>query len=62
MFEMWSWRRTQEVSWTDRARNEVLLVVKKGRIILPPLDKRKANWIGYTLPRNCGLKHIIEGK
>ena len=22
----------------------------------------KANWIGHILPRNCHLKHIIEGK
>jgi hypothetical protein len=24
--------------------------------------RRKANWIGYTLRRNCLLKHIVEGK
>jgi len=23
---------------------------------------RKANWIGHILPRNCLLKHVIEGK
>ena len=24
--------------------------------------RRKANWIGYILHRNCLLKHVIEGK
>jgi hypothetical protein len=25
-------------------------------------DRRKANWIGHILRRNCLLKHVIEGK
>jgi hypothetical protein len=29
----------------------------------PTYDKkRKANWIGHILRRNCLLKHVIEGK
>jgi uncharacterized protein YgiM (DUF1202 family) len=24
--------------------------------------RRKANWIGHVLHRNCALKHRIEGK
>jgi hypothetical protein len=24
--------------------------------------RRKANWIGHILRRNCLLKHVIEGK
>ena len=24
--------------------------------------RRKANWIGHILCRNCLLKHVIEGK
>ena len=24
--------------------------------------KRKANWIGHILPRNCLLQRVIEGK
>jgi hypothetical protein len=26
------------------------------------IKRRKANWIGHTLRRNCLLKHVIEGK
>jgi len=26
------------------------------------LKRRKVNWIGHILLRNCLLKHVIEGK
>jgi hypothetical protein len=52
-----------EISWTDRVRNkEVLLRVSEERNILREIRKRKANWIGHILRRNCLLKQIIEGK
>jgi coproporphyrinogen III oxidase len=61
-FEMWCWRRT-EISWTDRVRNEeVLQRVKEERNIVHTVKRRKANWIGHILRRNCLLKHVIEGK
>jgi hypothetical protein len=35
----------------------------KSRIaILHEIRKRKANWIGHILRRNCLLKQVIEGK
>ena len=62
-FEMWCWRRMEEISWTDHVRNEeVLLRVNEQRNILHEIRKRKANWIGYILRRNCLLKLVIEGK
>jgi len=62
-FEMWCWRRLEKISWTDHVRNEaVLLRVNEQRNILLEIIKRKANWIGYILCRNCLLKQIIEGK
>ena len=30
--------------------------------ILHEIRKRKANWIGHILRRNCLLKRVIEGK
>jgi hypothetical protein len=30
--------------------------------ILHEIRKRKANWIGHILHRNCLLKQVIEGK
>jgi hypothetical protein len=48
-FEMWSWRRMENI-WTDHGRNEeVLLRVKDQRNILHEISKRKANWIGHIL-------------
>ena len=62
-FEMWWWRRMEKISWTDRVRNEeVLLRVKEQRNILHEICKRKANWIGHIFHRNCPLQRVIEGK
>jgi len=41
---------------------EVLLRVKEQRNILHEISKRKANWIGHILRRNCLLQQVIEGK
>ena len=41
---------------------EVLLRVKEQRNILHEIIKRKANWIGHILRRNCLLRWVIEGK
>jgi hypothetical protein len=40
---------------------EVLLRVKEQRNILQTMERRKGNWIGHILRRNCLLKHISEG-
>jgi len=53
----------EKISWTDHVRYEgVLLRVKEQRNILHEISKRKANWIGHILRRNCLLKQVIEGK
>jgi len=41
---------------------EVLLRVKEQRNILHEIRKRKANWIGHILRRNCLLQRVIGGK
>ena len=41
---------------------EVLLRVNEQRNILHEIRKRKANWIGHILCRNCLLQGVIEGK
>ena len=40
----------------------MLLRVDEQRNILHEIRKRKANWIGHILRRNCLLKQVIEGK
>ena len=53
----------EKISWTDHVRNEeVLLRVNEQRNILHEIRKRKANWIGHILCRNCLPKEVIQGK
>ena len=53
----------EKISWTDHVRyEEVLLRVNDERNILHEIRKRKANWIGHILCRNCLLKQVIGGK
>ena len=40
----------------------MLLRDNKQRNILHEIRKRKANWIGHILRKNCLLKQVIEGK
>jgi hypothetical protein len=62
-FEMWCWRRMEKISWTDHVRNEEILLKSQGtKEYLHEISKRKANWIGHILRRNCVLQQVIEGK
>jgi hypothetical protein len=37
---------------------EVLHRIKEERNILHTIKRRKANWIGHILRRNCLIKHV----
>ena len=53
----------EKISWTDRVKNdEVLQRVEEVRNILQTTKRRKANWIGHVLRRNCLRTRVIEGK
>ena len=53
----------EKISWTDHVRNEeVLIRVNEQKNVLHEIRKRKANWIGHILRRNCLLQQVIEGK
>jgi len=41
---------------------EVLLSVKEQGDNLHEISKRKDNWIGHILSRNCLLQRVVEGK
>ncbi|KAJ4447872.1 hypothetical protein ANN_09881 [Periplaneta americana] len=59
---MWIWRRMERVKWTDRIRNEAVLErVDEERMMLKLIKKRKRNWLGHWLRRNCLLKDALEG-
>jgi hypothetical protein len=53
----------ENISWTDRVRNEeVLHRVKERRNIIHTIKRRKTDWIGYILWGNCLLKQVTGGK
>ncbi|XP_069675057.1 E3 ubiquitin-protein ligase Topors-like isoform X2 [Periplaneta americana] len=59
---MWIWRRMERVKWTERIRNEAVLErVSEERMMLKLIRKRKRNWLGHWLRRNCLLKDALEG-
>ena len=61
-FEMWIWRRMERVKHTDKIKNAVMLErVGEGRIMLELIKKRKRNWLGHWLRRNCVLTDALEG-
>jgi hypothetical protein len=62
-FQIWR-RERMEISWTDCVKNkEVLHRAKETRSVLPAYKKRrKTNWIGDMLGRNCLLKYYVEGR
>ena len=59
---MWSWGRMEKISWVDRVRSEVLQSVKEENKYTQTIERKKANWIGLVLRRNCLLKYVTEGK
>ena len=61
-FEIWFWRRMENI-WNNHVTNEgVLLRVKEQRNILHEISKRKANWICHILCINCLPQRVIEGE
>jgi hypothetical protein len=53
----------EKILWIDCMRiEEVLRRTKWERNILKTVNRRKDNWIGHILCRNCLLKHVMEGK
>jgi hypothetical protein len=53
----------EKINWTDPVKNEeVLGRVKEERNNTQTIKRRKVNWIGHILRRNCLVKHVVEGK
>jgi hypothetical protein len=53
-----------KISWNDRVRNEEVShrVKEESNIVHTIKKRRKADWIGHSLRRNCLLRHVIEEK
>src|SRR6187551_1651936 len=60
--EMWLWRRMEGVRWEDRVTNEeVLKRIGEKRQVIRDIKKRKGNWLGHVMRRDCLLRDAIEG-
>jgi len=46
-------------NWTDRGKSEE---GQEKKNILRIIRRRKTNWIGHILRRNCLLKYVTEGR
>ena len=58
---MWCWRRMEKIKWSEKVTNEqVLDRIGEKRTILNNIIRRKANFIGHILRRNCLLHDAIE--
>ena len=59
-FEMWIWRSMERVN--GQTKNAIVLErVGEGKIMLELIRRRKRNWLGYWLRRNCLLNEALEG-
>src|SRR5277367_3819718 len=62
-FEMWIWRRTEEISWTEKKSNEeILRLVGEERRMLEVIAKRQKACIGHVVRGDGLLKLVTEGR
>jgi hypothetical protein len=61
-FEMWCWRRTEKISWTDLWKKMKYYRVKEETNTLHTIKQRKANWLDHILHHNCFVLHLNEWK
>ena len=54
----------ERVKWIDKIKKNAVVLerVGEGRTMLELINKRKRNWMGLWLRRNCLLKDDLEGK
>jgi len=53
-FEIWCWGKMDKISWTNRVKNEgMLLRVDKEKKFLHTIQRTEANWVGHILCRTA---------
>ena len=58
-----SWKRLEKIKWREKVTNEQILErIGEKRTLLNNILRRKANWIGHILRRNCLLHDAVEGQ
>ena len=61
-FEMWCWRRMEKIKWAEKLINQVRERIGEKRSLLNNILRRKVNWIGHILRRNCLLHDTLKDK
>src|ERR1700733_13483073 len=62
-FEMWTWRKMERISWTERKTNEeVLDMIGEVRKLMKTIRERQRKWIGHILRGESLLRMVIERK
>ena len=60
-FEIWCWRRIEKIKWPEKVTNQAIVeCIGEKRTLLNNIVRRKANWVGHILRRNCLLHDAIE--
>ena len=53
----------EKIKWPEKVINQHVLVrIEEKRTLINNILRRKANWIGHILRRNCLLQDAIEGQ
>ena len=61
--EIWSWRRIKKIKWSEKVTKvQVLELMVEKTTLVHNILRRKVNWIGHILRRNCLLHVAIEGQ
>jgi hypothetical protein len=62
-FEMWVWRKMEDIRWTEKITNEkVLQAVEEERQLVEAIVERKKKWIGQILRGEGLMRDVMEGK
>ena len=52
----------EKIKWSEKVTNEqVLDLIGEKRTLINNILRRKANWIGHILRKNCLFHDAIEG-
>ena len=62
-FEMWCWRLKEKIKWPKKVNNEeVVEYIEEKRSLFNNILRRKTDWIGHVVRRNCLFLDAIEGQ
>lgn len=60
-FEIWWWRRMEDIRWTKRKNNErIVELVKKKKIMFRIIENRREKMIGHLIRRDKFIRKIME--